>query len=335
MLGSFIRHLSLGTYLICAVFAFVPSVASAEEPTSTQTATAPTAPANATAKNTVTHHTRRSNDIRLHYVTAGPRKGKAIVLLHGWPQTWYEWHKVIPKLTASGYRAIAPDMRGFGESDKPQSGYDAANVAEDIHQLVKRLGYEQIHLIGHDIGMMVAYAYASQWPDQVSKLVVMEAALPGLGLEANFMDTAEPRGSWHFAFHIEPNLPEALIDGREAMYLSHFFKKYAFDPTTISEEDIDYYARKYAAPGATRGGFMHYRAFPKTAEQNKRFAKTKLPMSVLAIGGKHSTGRGTFKQMQPLAENLQGTVMEKSGHWIPEERPGQLATRLLKFFKEQ
>jgi len=280
----------------------------------------------------LSHGTTRVNGVRLHYVAAGPKEGQAVVLLHGWPQTWYEWHEVMPVLAQAGYRVIAPDLRGFGESDKPQGGYDGANVARDIERLVAELGHEHIRLVGHDIGMMVAYAYASRYPEQVARLVVMEAALPGLGLD-QYMDTAEPRGSWHFGFHMEPNLPEALVAGNEAAYLSHFFNKYAYDPTAIGPEELAYYARQYAAPGAARGGFMHYRAIPRTAEQNQRFAETELSMPVLAIGGEHSMGKGPFKQMEPLAGDLQSAVVARAGHWIPEERPTELARRLRRFFE--
>ena len=166
-----------------------------------------------------THHTIALDDVRLHYVTAG--KGDPVVLLHGWPQTWYEWRRIIPAL-AERYTVIAPDMRGLGDSSKPATGYDKRTVAADIYQLVRKLGFEKIFLVGHDWGGPVAYAYACAHPGDVRKLVILDVAIPGAGLE-KIPQATRRGGIWHIAFHNVRDLPEALIAGRERTYLSWFY----------------------------------------------------------------------------------------------------------------
>jgi pimeloyl-ACP methyl ester carboxylesterase len=278
---------------------------------------------------TFTHHMASVNGVQIHYVMGG--QGDPVVLLHGWPETWYAWRHVMPDL-AKNYTVIAPDLRGLGDSSKPPTGYDGITVAEDIHQLVTQLGFNTISLVGHDIGTQVAYSYAATHPTEVEKLAVMELTIPGFA----------PPGRtpiWWAIFHQTPDVPEALVQGKEMMYLSWFLRGLAFNPAAITQEDINEYVSHYSAPGGMRAGFEYYRAFPEDAMQNQNYSKTKLPMPVLALGGGYLPVLGgnismpsIIYGMQQLAENVQGIKVPNSGHFIPEEQPQFVINQLSNFF---
>jgi pimeloyl-ACP methyl ester carboxylesterase len=278
---------------------------------------------------TFTHHMASVNGIQIHYVMGG--QGDAIVLLHGWPETWYAWRHVMPAL-AKNYTVIAPDLRGLGDSSKPATGYDGKTVAEDIYQLVTQLGFRTIFLVGHDIGTQVAYSYTAAHPTEVKKLAVMELTIPG------FAPPGRPP-IWWAIFHQTPDVPEALVDGKEMMYLSWFLRGLAYNPSAITQEDINEYVSHYSAPGGMRAGFEYYRAFPQDAIQNENYSKTKLPMPVLALGGAYIPVLGgnitmpsIIYGMQQLAVNVTGIRVPNSGHFIPEEQPGFVTDQLFKFF---
>jgi pimeloyl-ACP methyl ester carboxylesterase len=278
---------------------------------------------------TFTHHMASVNGIQMHYVMGG--QGDPVVLLHGWPETWYAWRHVMPAL-AQNYTVIVPDLRGLGDSSKPPTGYDGKTVAEDIHQLVTQLGFNTIFLVGHDIGTQVAYSYAAAHPTEVERLAVMELTIPG------FAPPGRPP-IWWAIFHQTPDVPEALVQGKEMMYLSWFLRGLAFNPTAITQEDINEYVSHYSAPGGMRAGFEHYRAFPQDAMQNQNYSKTKLTMPVLALGaayipvlGGNITMPSIIYGMQQLAENVQGIRVPNSGHFIPEEQPEFLINQLSNFF---
>jgi pimeloyl-ACP methyl ester carboxylesterase len=278
---------------------------------------------------TFTHHMASVNGIQIHYVMGG--QGDAIVLLHGWPETWYAWRHVMPAL-AKNYTVIAPDLRGLGDSSKPPTGYDGKTVAEDIHQLVTQLGFRTIFLVGHDIGTQVAYSYTAAHPTEVKKLAVMELTIPG------FAPPGRPP-IWWAIFHQTPDVPEALVQGKEMEYLSWFLRGLAYNPSAITQEDINEYVSHYSAPGGMRAGFEYYRAFPQDAIQNENYSKIKLPMPVLALGGAYIPVLGgnitmpsIIYGMQQLAVNVTGIRVPNSGHFIPEEQPGFVTDQLFKFF---
>lgn len=222
------------------------------------------------------------DDVRLHYVTGGPDDGEMVVLLHGWPQTWYTWRHVMPALAEDGYRVVAVDYRGAGESDKPLGGYDKASMAGDIRALVHQLGATRIHLVGRDIGVMVAYAYAAQWPTEIVKLAMLDVPVPGTRIWDEAKASADPQ-IWHFGLHQQRDIAEMLIAGKERAYILDFYKKRTH--VALSNDDIAVYADAYAAPGALRAGFELYRAFPQDETRFKAFMKHKLPMPVLALAG--------------------------------------------------
>src|SRR5215210_1159575 len=206
------------------------------------------------------HHTASVNGIQLHYVIGG--QGDPVVLLHGFPQSWYEWRHIMPAL-AKNYTVITPDLRGFGDSSKPTTGYDGNTTSEDIYQLVSQLGFNQILLVAHDVGSQTAYSYAAAHPNNVTKLVIMDFPFPGF-LPPEFGEN----GPWWFAFYQVPDLPEALLEGKEREYISWFMKGLAYNPSAITE-DIDVFVSHVSAPGGMRAAFEHFRAFPLDAEQNK------------------------------------------------------------------
>ena len=269
---------------------------------------------------TFSHHMATVNGIQLHYVMGG--QGDPVVLLHGYPQSWYEWREIMPAL-AKNYTVIAPDVRGFGDSSKPITGYDGNTTAEDIYQLVSQLGFNNIFLVAHDVGAQTAYSYAAAHPNNVSKLVLMDFPFPG------FLPPAfGQNGPWWFAFYQTPDIPETLIDGKEREYMSWFMKGLAYDPTAISEEAIDIFANHAKEPGGLRPQFEHFRAFPMDAEQNKESAKSKITMPVLVLGGDiypalggDYPGNFALDSTQALATNVTGITVPFSGHWIPEEQP--------------
>jgi pimeloyl-ACP methyl ester carboxylesterase len=271
----------------------------------------------------ITHHTASVNSVHLHYLRAG--QGEAVVLLHGWPQTSHEWHKIMPKL-AETYTAIAPDMRGLGDSSIPTHGYDKRTVAEDIHQLVQQLGFQQIYLVAHDMGVPVAYAYASLYPSEIRKLVILDVPPPTAGSTISL---------WHIGFHLVPNLPEALVQGREAIYLRYIFND--FVPTradAFSKEDFNEYVRCYSNSTSFKASLEYYRAFPQDIQDNQEFAKTLLKMPVLALSGERSPlGTAAYQVMQTLATDVQGEVIPDCGHWIAEEQPEILLTKLRTFLE--
>jgi pimeloyl-ACP methyl ester carboxylesterase len=270
--------------------------------------------------------------LRLHFVTAG-KGARTIVLLHGFPQTWWQWHGVIPMLVAGGFRVVAPDYRGAGHSWRPPDGYDKQTMAEDIHQLLRQ--HLRIHgpvvLVGHDIGLMIAYAYAQAHRDDVSHLVLMDAPLPGTAVFDRLR--TDPR-VWHFAFHSARDVAEMLVAGRERQYLQAFFNARIFDPSAISEADLETYVSAYAAPGAMRAGFEVYRAFDRDAEDNRAALRRngKLTIPVLAIGGATSTsGPHVEEMMREVAENVVGLRMPETAHWIAEENPPAFVSAVLEF----
>lgn len=271
-------------------------------------------------------HVCQLGDVQIHYVIGG--RGEPVVLLHGWPQTWFEWRRVMPGL-AERYTVIAPDLRGLGDSSRPVAGYDLRTLSGDIRRLVEHLGLGEIRLVGHDLGGPVAYAYAAQWPGDVVNLAVVEAPL--LGVQVEGVDDLNHR-LWHFMFHQAPDVPEALVAGRERMYLTWFYKTFAYDKGAIGEEEISEYVRCYAAPGGLRAGFAHYRAFPEDGLQVAGWAKSKLKMPLLALGGESSLGEITMKLYGAVAADVRGGVIPQCGHWVPEERPDDLTNQLLAFF---
>lgn len=275
------------------------------------------------------HHSATFDGVRLHYVTAG--RGDPVVLLHGWPQTWFEWRRIIPTL-AQHYTVIAPDMRGLGDSSRPQTGYDKRTIANDIYQLVRSLGFEKILLVGHDWGGPVAYAYACAHPADIRKLVILDVTIPNENWD-RIPQISRKGGIWHLAFHNVRDLPEALVAGRERIYLSWFYRT-GYNPSAISEEEIDEYVRCYSAPGALRAGFEYYRAIFTDIDHNKENAKTKLKMPVMAYGGDRGFRNAPLHSMKELAENVRGGMIERCGHWIAEERPEFLIEQLLAFFGE-
>jgi pimeloyl-ACP methyl ester carboxylesterase len=274
--------------------------------------------------------------LRLHFVTAGDGP-RTIVLLHGFPQTWWEWRHIVPPLVEAGFRVIAPDYRGAGHSWRPVSGYDKRTMARDIHKLLHhQFGIaEPVVMVGHDIGLMIAYAYAQTYRNGVSHLVAMEAPLPGTALFDRLR--SDPR-IWHFAFHGARDVAEMLVAGRERAYLQYFFNLLSFDPFAISDDDSEIYVSAYSAPGAMRAGFEVYRAFDRDIEDNRETLKQngRLTIPVLAVGGMTGiSGALIHEMMCEVAENVTGLRVPQAAHWIPEENPSAFIEGLLRFLQPQ
>lgn len=266
------------------------------------------------------------NGVRLHYRIAG--SGSAIVLLHGYAQTSHMWNPVIADL-ARNHTVIVPDLRGAGASEKAPGGYQKKQLAQDVHALVASLGYKDAAVVGHDIGMMVAYAYAAQYPEQTRRLVLMDAFLPGIG---NWKDMFLLRDLWHFHFYGET--PLKLVEGRERTYLEHFWNDFAADRTkSIPEADRKLYAAAYAQPGAMRASFEYFKAFDQDAIDFQQLAKTKLTMPVLVIAGEKSGGTFLVDQVKLAATNVDGKVINGSGHWLMEEAPKEVIPLLTSFLQ--
>ncbi|WP_200880648.1 MULTISPECIES: alpha/beta fold hydrolase [Burkholderia] len=271
----------------------------------------------------------RVNGVRIHARVAGA--GRAVVLLHGWPQTSYAWRKLMP-LLAPHCRVIAPDLRGFGHSGKPAAGYDKKTVASDIAALLHALQIDTACIVGHDMGGQVGYAFAAQYPRLAERFVFIESGLPGFGQE-KAMNVATG-GSWHFGFNMAGDISEALVSGREALFVRHFVRRDTVgtvDPESISEADIDVYAKALAQPGALRASFSYYRTLFVDRDDNKTFGERKLDMPVLAVGCEFGYGEGAKATMEQVASNVRGVVLRDSGHYPAEEQPEQLAAVLLDF----
>ena len=275
------------------------------------------------------HHYADLGDVRLHYVTSG--QGFPVVLLHGWPQTWYEWRHIIPEL-ARTHQVIAPDLRGLGDSSRPADGYDKKTIGDDIWRLVHdHLGIDAFHLVGHDWGGQTAYAIAAAHPEAVRKLAILDVTIPGDG-SANISQGGR---RWHHAFQQTPDLPEALIAGREDIYFGWFYRNYGHHPNVIPDQDIVEYLRTYRQPGALRAGFAYYRNIPRDIADNQAIAAHfKLPMPVLALGGNNAWGRRmeVVESLQRMATDVRGGVIDNCGHWMPEEQPEELLLHLNAFF---
>jgi pimeloyl-ACP methyl ester carboxylesterase len=249
-----------------------------------------------------------------------------VLLLHGYAETSTMWRPVIPTL-AEHFTVIAPDLPGIGDSSIPSDGLDMTTAAIRIHSLVRSLGVQQAEVVGHDIGLMVAYAYASKFPAEVKKLVLMDAFLPGVdGWEAIYNNP----GIWHFRFH--GPTPEALVQGRERIYFEHFWNDFAADKTrSIPEADRKAYAMAYARPGRMRAGWAYFVSFQKAADDFAVFARSKLPMPVLSIGGAKGNGDALGRQAKLVASDVTVIVLKDAGHWLMEERPQETTAALLKF----
>lgn len=269
-------------------------------------------------------HTAEVNGVRLHYLIGG--KGSPVVLLHGYAETSHMWIPVMP-LLAKNHTVIVPDLRGAGDSSKPESGYDKKNLAVDIQNLTSKLGFNRVSMVGHDIGLMVAYAYAAQFPQATERVVLMDAFLPGIG---NWKDVWLMRDLWHFHFYGE--VPLALVKGRERTYFEHFWNDFAADPKrSISEADRRYYAKAYAQPGGMRAGFEYFRNFERDAKDFARLSATPLPMPMLVMTGEKASGEFLIQQGRLVATNVEGVVITNSGHWLMEEAPEQVIPKLVEF----
>lgn len=279
------------------------------------------------------HHTAAVGAVRLHYVTSG--SGDPLVLLHGWPQTWASWRRVIGPLS-DRYTVIAPDLRGFGSSAKPDSGYDTNTVSQDIRELVRSLGFKEIYLAGHDWGGATAYSYAAQFRDEVRKLSIFEMLLPGLGMMEGAMNP-QPDGNflWHMGFQSVPDIPHALIQGREEVYLRFFFDHFAYNPAAVSSDDLQLYARAMQQAGALRAGLEYYKSYFTSAAQNADHAKNPLTIPVSAWGGEACLGALPRECLELAATEVQGGVIDRCGHWVGEERPQFIVDHLLDFFAER
>lgn len=275
-----------------------------------------------------THHTARVNGFLMHYVVAG--SGYPLVCLHGWPQTWYEWRKIMPAL-ADRFTIIAPDLRGLGDSERPLTGYDKRTLASDVYQLLKNLGHEKIGLVGHDWGGTVAYYLAYDHPELVERLLILEST-PGLAREGEAVDLRGIRRLWHVFFQGgAPDVAEMLVRGQEELYLSRMCSVACYNPALFSREEMAEYVRAYSQPGALRAGFHYYRAALEEDIANFTTCTTKLQMPVRVWGGDRFMGDLT-PLWKKVAEHVHGGTVERCGHFVAEERPDFVIAQIEDFF---
>lgn len=273
------------------------------------------------------HATAKVNGVDIHYVIGGT--GEPLVLLHGFGQNWYMWNRLLPEFSKH-FTIIAPDLPGLGESGKPDSGYNKKTMATFIHGMVKQLGYDHINLAGHDIGLMVAYAYAAQFSGEVKKLALMDALLPGVEPVWSQVKAS----AWWFGFFGFPASGE-LVAGKERLFLTNFWPVvgHVKDPFTTGE--VNEFVRAYGVKGATTGAFHWFGAFDQDALDNKTFMKTKLKMPLLAMGGEYFGAAFLVDHCKLVADNVKGSNIKGSGHWIVQENTAQVQKDLLDFFQSK
>jgi len=269
-----------------------------------------------------------AGDVRLHAVTGGA--GPPLLLVHGWPQTWYAWRMLMPAL-ARGFSVVAVDQRGIGLSDKPQDGYDTATLANDLVALMEALGHQRFALYGTDVGMPIAYALAADHPDRVDRLVVSEAPLPGISPSPPlFLPPGLNERLWHLAFNQLPKVNEQLVSGREDIFFGAEFDASA-GTNKLPSDAVKYYIDILKDPDHLRGSFGFYRAIPISTAQNQQRKTRRLTLPVLAMGGGESTGEGAGNTMKLVADHVQTVVLTGSGHWVAEQAPDQLLAALTAF----
>jgi len=260
-------------------------------------------------------------------VTTGG-SGPPVILIHGYAETSRMW-KPLAVVLAPKFTVIAPDLPGIGDSSIPTTGIDMKTSAERVHAAVKSLGYAKVRVVGHDIGLMVAYAYAAMYPQEVEKLVLMDAFLPGVaGWEAVYNNP----DIWHFRFY--GATPEALVKGRERIFFEHFWNDFAADKTrSIPEAERRAYTQAYARPGRMAAGFAYFASFPKTAADFAELAKTRLAIPVLSIGGDKANGAALGAQVKGVASDVTVVILKDTGHWILEERPDETISAVTRFLQ--
>ena len=280
----------------------------------------------------VIHHTATVNGIRMHYVTAG--EGPPVVLLHGFPETWYAWRKQIPAL-AERYTVIAPDLRGYGDTDKPASGYDKRTMATDVRELMRHLGFSKIALVGHDRGARVGTRFAKDHRDAIDRLVTMDNIPTRVVFQST--DAALAKKYWFFYFNQVPDLPETLIAGREEIWLRHFFSTWSYNPQMLSDEEIAVYAKAYAQPGAVRGACNDYRAGGEDLAEDLADADELISCPTLTLwGADFELVGGMFDVLEVwkgMARDVRGVAIPNCGHLPQEEQPEVVNAELLRFLE--
>jgi pimeloyl-ACP methyl ester carboxylesterase len=266
------------------------------------------------------------NGVRLRYLVGG--HGSAVILLHGYAETGHMWRPIMPIL-AERHAVVVPDLRGAGGSAKPASGYDKKTMAVDVHELAAGLALDRVRIVGHDIGLMVAYAYAAQFPEATERVVLMDAFLPGIG---EWKSVWLLRDLWHFHFY--GDVPLALVKGRERTYLEHFWNDFAADPRrSVPETDRRLYAKAYAQPGAMRAGFEYFRAFERDAEDFALLARARLSMPMLVLSGEKAGGPFLIEQAKLVGSDVTGRIIPGVGHWLMEEAPRSVIRALVEFLR--
>ncbi|WP_455812756.1 alpha/beta fold hydrolase [Pseudomonas graminis] len=280
------------------------------------------------------HYYATVEGVRLHYVKGGNPQGEVLLLLAGFPQSWYAWRQVMVRL-ADRYLIIAPDLPGQGDSDKPQFGYDTLALAGKVQGLMQKLGMERYYLAAHDVGAWVAWPYAMRYSQQVVRLALLDAGIPGITLPDALPVTPDTAWkTWHFAFHLLPDLPEALIAGREEIYLEWFLRRKTASPEAISDDDMSEYLRLLTQNGALRAGLAPYREVATSAAQNRALCEEgKLTLPLLAISADQGSIADMAVPLRQFADNVTGITIEHSGHFIPDEQPQALAEALASFFR--
>ena len=283
-----------------------------------------TGPAHGAARSAIESRTGEANGVKLHYLTSG--HGPAVILLHGYAETSRMWKPLIARL-AEKFTVIAPDLPGIGDSQIPADGLDMKSAAITIHALARSLGVEKARVVGHDIGLMVAYAYAAQFPGEVEKLVLMDAFLPGV---AGWETIYDNPGIWHFRFN--GPTPEALVKGRERTYFEHYWNDFAADKAhSIPEAERAAYTAAYARPGRMRAGWAYFVSFPQAAKDFEELARTKLTMPILSIGGDRANGAALGQQTKLVGTEVTTVILKDTGHWLMEERPQETMDALTSF----
>ncbi len=277
-----------------------------------------------------THGIAAVNGTNVHYTVGG--SGLALVLLHGWPYTWEVWRKLMPLLAARGYTVIAPDLRGLGDSDLEESGFAKSNVAEDVHQLIRSLGFEHINLLGMDIGMMVAFAYAVKYPEYVDRLILTESLIPAFGLE-ELMNPATG-GYWHFGFHMQASIADMLTSGKEEAYLLPTMGMMSVSSDAVATAKA-VFLPSYKRPGRMLAGFEHYRTLLDDGKENRGHLKQPLAMPVLVLSGERGIPHNqTLDCVHQVATNIQSDIVPKAGHLYAHDNPDWVAERLHAFLSQ-